>query len=307
MAGRKAITPIIAVILLTMITLAVALSASTFFSKMQSSAQGTTEASASRLMATWGTCAKIVSFKFNPITNQSEAILKNCGFRDINLENENLQLVVKTSEGSCVFKLNSTNCANCVGKIGIGAFTALQINASAIYCASTLADLLHKVVGEKVEVIISDKSASFIIATTFIPENIVNCGLSLNSPPDQNVTGNNPQVACYNYSIQNGGNAIDTYSLYYTKTLAEPTATVNIKQYSNCSGTDISSITVSPGQTKYFGLRVEVPILSSSCGGGGGGYQGAHTWMVGLNAQSTNCAKSAYDDTNTEGYCGPPV
>ena len=278
MAGRKAITPIIAVILLTMITLAVALSASTFFSKMQSSAQGTTEASASRLMATWGTCAKIVSFKFNPITNQSEAILKNCGFRDISLENENLQLIVKTSEGSCVFKLNSTNCANCVGKIGIGAFTALQINASAIYCASTLADLLHKVVGEKVEVIISDKSASFIIATTFIPENIVNCNFEvLNLSSEDVLSGTNSSTGefCVNYTLRYYGNTNDTLVVTGPNTIGWANARLNKSLGCTSGSTRFATVTLKPGDVQNFSLYIrcgtdrdtaDFDIKSTNCG-----------------------------------------
>lgn len=210
MAGRKAITTIIAVLLVVAITLAVALSAFTFIQKTQRSAQGITETSTSGFLQRAATCGKLVSFKFNPVTNISEAVLRNCGFRDIDLSNDNLQIMVKTQDKSCVFKLNSTNCPNCVGKLGIGSFIALQINTSAVYCASTLADLLNAVVGQNVNVVLADKSASFSTATTFVPEPIVVCGTGL-SPIHPCLSGGQ---LCFNYTLSNTGNAKDNFTVY---------------------------------------------------------------------------------------------
>jgi archaellin len=238
MAGHKAISTIVAVLLVTAITLAVALSAFTFIQKTQRSAQGITETSTSTFLQRASTCGKLVSFKFNPVTNISEAIIKNCGFRDIDLSNDNLQIMVKTQAESCVFKLNSTNCANCIGKLGIGSFTALQINASAVYCASTLADLLNAAIGQNVQVVMSDTYASFNTATTFVPAPVVVCDFGLNRPSAiVNVT------ACYNYTITNLGNAPDKFTINVPQYFFPGSPMLNLFNSSNCSGSYQDTIT----------------------------------------------------------------
>ncbi len=289
MAGHKAITTVIAVLLVTAITLAVAMSAFTFIQKTQRSAQGITETSTSSFLQRAATCGKLVSFKFNPVTNISEAVVRNCGFRDIDLSHDNLQIIVKTQAESCVFKLNSTNCANCIGKLGIGSFTALQINASAVYCASTLADLLNAAIGQNVEIVMSDTSASFSTATTFVPMPIVVCDFGLNRPSAiVNVT------ACYNYTILNKGNAPDKFEISVPQYFFPGSPMLNLFNSSNCSGSYLSTLTTATlpvNSTGTFSVFVNLegapppfcPGVSCSA-------------LCFANVKSTNCAGTSARD-----------
>lgn len=272
MAGRKAITIIIAVLLVTAITLASALSAFVFIQKTQRSAQGIAEVSAGNLLERFSTCGKIVSFNFNKVNNMSEAVLKNCGFRDIDLGDDNLWMTIKTQTKSCAFTLNSANCANCIGKLGIGSFVSLQINTSAVYCASTLADVLNAVIGQNVEVVISDKATSFSAATTFVPGAIVSCGIWLSQPANQSGVGD---VFCYNYTTQNTGNAPDVFRVT-TFTLASFQGIFN---GSGCSGTAEYGeyrINIGVSETSNFSVKIDtlnnhilyalkVDVKSSNC------------------------------------------
>ncbi|MEM2874139.1 MAG: hypothetical protein QW063_01675, partial [Candidatus Nanoarchaeia archaeon] len=159
--AAKGVTIVIALIIATAIMLATAASAFFFFQKVQVQTQGQTESAQSALLARFATCIKLVSFKFNPVDNTSQAVIRNCGFREIELSDNNLIFIIKMPSGeSCTFSLNSSNCATCIGKVGVGSFATLNINASAIPCSSTLADLLHKAIGQSVEIILSDKVAS---------------------------------------------------------------------------------------------------------------------------------------------------
>jgi len=278
MAGRKAITIIIAVLLVTAITLAVALSAFVFIQKTQRSAQGIAEVSTGNLLERFATCGKLVSFKFNPITNMSEAVLRNCGFKDIDLGNDNLWLVVKTQPKSCSFTLNSANCANCVGKLGIGSFAALQINTSAIYCASTLADVLNAVVGQNVEVVITDKSSSFSAAATFVPEAIVSCGASFSKTPD--IVNDS---ACYNYTLRNIGNAPDAFKISIPQFLFPGSPTINGYANLGCTGPAENVLhlnTTGVNQNATFSLFIDMK---------GGGHGCPWDFAFDITAQSTNC------------------
>jgi hypothetical protein len=121
--------------------------------------------------------------------------------------------MVKTSNESCAFKINSQNCVNCTQTLGIGSFANLKLNASAIECGSTLADVLNNVVGQSVSVVLSDKTASFAASVTFIPASIVNCKISLSQPADQVHGINATPVFCYDYIITNNGNAQDSFKI----------------------------------------------------------------------------------------------
>jgi hypothetical protein len=265
MAGRKAITTIIAILLAVMLTLAVSLSAFLFIQKTQKSAQGVTESSFYNFMQRTSSCAKLASFKFNPVTNISEMVIKNCGFREIDLSNENLHLLIKTQDKSCAFTLNSTNCANCVGKLGIGSFVTLQINASAVYCASTLADLLNAAVGQTVEIVLFDKASSFNAAITFIPEPVVICNAGLNRPPDANNAS-----WCYNYTLINLGNAPDRFEITVPQWFFPGSPTIQLFNGSNCTGTP-TNLLITPeipiNSTVSFSVFIDLEGGGSSCPG----------------------------------------
>ncbi len=210
--AQRGLTTIIAIILIVAMTMAVAAGAFAFFNKFQQQTQGATESSQAAFLSKIGVCVKLVSFGFNPIDNTSDIVVKNCGFREISLVNDNINVMVKTSNESCAFKINPQNCVNCTQTLGIGAFANLKLNASEIECGSTLADVLNNVVGQSVSVVLSDKTASFAASVTFIPTPIVNCGITLSQPTDQVHTPSPPDF-CYNYTITNNGNAQDNFKI----------------------------------------------------------------------------------------------
>jgi hypothetical protein len=295
MAGRKAITIIVALLMVMAITIAVALSAFTFLQKTQHTAQGATETGMSNLLQRWTTCGKLVSIDYNKATKMADMVLRNCGFREIALGNDNLQLIFKTPAESCVFSLNSANCPNCVGKLGVGAFTALQINASAIYCASTLADVLDAVTSQSVDVTLSDQSTSFIAATTFIPAKIVTCRIDL-----VNVSTQNASVYCTSYNVTNRGNVNDTILL--TVTAIDASGFVRSgNAYEGgpisltCPGPAITKVTLAPGQTQGLALNKSCQGNANPC---------SQTGVIQLTATSTNC-QSVYA-YSTEGVNGLP-
>jgi hypothetical protein len=208
--AQRGLTAIIAIILVVAMTMGVAAGAFAFFNKFQQQTQGATESSQATFLSKIGVCVKLVSFGFNPIDNTSDVVVKNCGFREISLVNDNINVMVKTSNESCAFKINSQNCVNCTQTLGIGSFANLKLNASAIECGSTLADVLNNVVGQSVSVVLSDKTASFAASVTFIPTSIVNCKISLSQPADQVLP---TPFFCYDYTITNNGNAQDSFKI----------------------------------------------------------------------------------------------
>jgi archaellin len=253
MAGRKGITIIIALVLAVAITLAVALSAFIFIQKTQRSAFGQTESASTVLLTRLGTCAKIQTTPKVFADNTTEFALRNCGFREIDLTNENINVIIKTSGGeSCTFAINSTNCLGCGAELGIGSFAAVRLNNSEIPCGDeTLADVYVRNRGTTADMVISDKAASFTAAQSYIIEQEVTCGVSLSSPADQTIENTDPKFFCYNYTVTNLGNLNDT--IRFIDEFEE--LPLNFTGFYNGSGCNLSN-QVSVGSGDFFNLSL---------------------------------------------------
>ncbi|MCX6775102.1 MAG: hypothetical protein NTY99_03380 [DPANN group archaeon] len=298
--AQKGLTTIIAIILVVAMTMAVAAGAFAFFNKFQQQTQGATESSQAAFLSKIGVCVKLVSFGFNPIDNTSDVVVKNCGFREISLVNDNINVMVKTSNESCAFKINSQNCVNCTQTLGIGAFATLKINASEIECGSTLADVLNNVVGQSVSVVLSDRTASFAASITFVPASIVNCKISLSQPADQVHSTNSTPIFCYNYTITNNGNAQDAFRINFLPGDAN-IMLVAVYNDTNCAiplpiGIPFM-INLQKGQSAGFSYKVQAIVPN---------YQ-LRTYAQ---ANSLNCAPVTAEDKvcscyNTSSDCAP--
>jgi len=306
MAGHKGVTITIALLLAVAMTVAVAAGAFFFFQKFQQQQQGQTESMQTSLLKKLATCIKLESYNFNPIDNSSEAVIRNCGFRELDLGNDTLNLMFKTPIGkNCAFTLNSQNCGNCVGKLGIGSFVALQINASAVSCSSTLADLLNEVVGQVVTVVLSDKGASFSSSVTFIPEGFVTCTIGMSSPADQMKAPPDPppptSTFCYDYSITNNGNAQDTFTVNLDFIESPSIIFNNFYNGAGCVPGNMLPVatpfttTLPKGQTASFSYNVTITDSNWN-----------YWWLTTIRANSANCASAFVKDKTCSCYNQPP-
>ncbi|MEM2874291.1 MAG: hypothetical protein QW063_02510, partial [Candidatus Nanoarchaeia archaeon] len=172
------------------------------------------------------------------------------------------------------------NCATCIGKVGVGSFATLNINASAIPCSSTLADLLHKAIGQSVEIILSDKVASFTTAQTFVPEPLIICQIGLNRTP---LIVN--ASACYNYTITNFGNAPDAFTIYIPQYFFPGSPTIQGFIGNGCIGTPRELLeleTIKVNQSTNFSVFVDLEGGGSSCPN--------LSFAFNITARSSNCA-----------------
>lgn len=276
MAGRKAITVTIALLLTTAILFAVAMSAFVFTQKTQRAAQGTAEVATSNLLQRWATCGKLESYVYNVVDNNATAVLRNCGFRPIDLSR--MQALIKTGTGEgCKFLLTSSNCANCAGRLGVGSYVALKINGSAVQCETggaqiiKLSEIMSHNVGASTDILMSDRDGTFSAAQTFQPTTIVDCKPTLDDPGDQcDDTSNSFDYVLTNLgnaadvitisaaNSSNGGVINDIYSGACGGVSALPAGSMQKSQFSPSSGDTQLSFLLAPKQQEEFCVNVTV-------------------------------------------------
>ena len=170
--NKKGITPIIAIILVVMITVAAAGAMFFWLTRIQNQGQGAVESSQSVLLERVAICADIPSMTFNTFTNKSRLAVQNCGSSEFKLGDGDDNILL-TSE-PCSFVLNCSMVVSNVCPITMlpGTFTRIDLNMSATTCAGTTrtpADVLAGQEGITHQIIISiDKKTT--AARSFIPE-----------------------------------------------------------------------------------------------------------------------------------------
>src|SRR3989344_2880907 len=136
---RKGITPIIAVILVVMITVAAASAMFFWFNRLQGQSQGTTEQAQTVLLERAATCIEIPNMTHNITSNVSAITIQNCGTTQFILGDDNDNALV-TAAQSCSFPLNCTTIvSSCSVTVPPGIFTQIDINMSspAAMCSGT--------------------------------------------------------------------------------------------------------------------------------------------------------------------------
>lgn len=139
MKSKKGITPIIAVILLLMMTVAGAGAAFFWFVRIQSEMQGGTESYSEQLTEKISARVDISEMDWDSTYNELTIIVRNNGNMPISLLNSTTTMVLKDHNNNilCNARLNGTvdstvetNCAACSGTLSIKATKQLVLNMS---------------------------------------------------------------------------------------------------------------------------------------------------------------------------------
>ncbi|MEM2954403.1 MAG: hypothetical protein QW625_00405 [Candidatus Nanoarchaeia archaeon] len=170
---KKAITVTISLLIILGATIAIAIGAWIFISKLQIQSQGSTEASQNQFLANLGKCARLISFYYNSIDNETQIVVKNCGRSEIELANQTI-LQISIGDKNCFLTLNEPNCINCAKKIALYETVIFDLNSSA-YCENEpLANILSRNIG--VQGTAKLTFGAFSTSTIFTPQEIMTCG-----------------------------------------------------------------------------------------------------------------------------------
>lgn len=172
--NRRGITPIIAVILIVMITVSAAGAMFFWLTRIQNQGQGAVENSQSVLLERISTCVDIPSMKFNIFENKTRLAVQNCGSSEFILGDGDDNMLITSSE-TCSFVLNCSIITSSVCPVTMlpGTYARIDMNMSLAPCSgttSTAADVLADQESITHQMILTvDKKTT--AARSFIPEN----------------------------------------------------------------------------------------------------------------------------------------
>jgi len=262
MAIKRGITPIIAIILVLMITVSAAGVMFYWLSRIQHQQQGTIESSQKQLFETLSSCVSIPTFRYNTIDNQTDVVFQNCGnvlhrIGDTDLIEDR---VIVSSGSACSFLLNSSNCIGCPFTLEPGAVQDVILNFTAVGACN--ANIKGNIRSE-ISFFIDRKTS---VSRTFIPEDEVICDIRTANTTAQKLTGIAIDTdTTFNFSITNNGNALDTFS-YTTTTVG--TACGPIRLHENLTGAPVylNASQVNPGNNATLVVVVRASTLGlTSC------------------------------------------
>lgn len=278
--GKKAITPIIAIILVVMITVAAAGTMFFWLARIQNQGQGAVESSQSVLLERIATCVDIPSMKFNILDNKSRIAIQNCGTSKFRIGDGDDNVLI-TSE-PCSFVLNCSMVISNVCPVTMlpGTYTRIDLDMNAVNCTGaegvTPAVILADQEGITHQMILSvDRKTT--AARSFIPESTAECAVSF--ALQGNITSR-----CYNLTLYNRGNAQDTFTLSFSNTSAGAT----FYSAAGCSGSSVSSVTLNSNAT-----TTALSVNATSLGG---------CINATATATSTNC-NNIHSTTTTTPFC----
>jgi|GEM_PF-4115735 len=270
MHGHKGISIIVAIILVVAITLTLAVVLFSFVQTTQRTAQGQTQSETSQLFVRASSSLRIIDTPIIGADNTTKLVLRNTGFREIDIGENNLNIIVRVpSTGeACSFTLNSTNCALCTGNMSVGSIRAIDVNNTAVACdGGTLSDIFTRNNGFRADLTLSDRAASFVTSQSFDISTVTICRVSLSSPPDQ-VHGSatsSDLLFCFNYSVQNLGNIVDQYRWRFEFVQIEvlpDTPFLGFFNGTNCDAALLSATSgdfffnISPNEIRNFSYRL---------------------------------------------------
>jgi len=209
MFGRRGITPIIATILVVMMTVAAAGAMFFWLTKIQATGQGAVEESQTMLLERMSACATIPTFNYNNYDNKSNMDIQNCGNTMLTLGDGDDNALIASN--SCSFNLDCGIIeGDCPLVIGPGGFKTAILDLEEADCGSntTAADILADQEGIQHQFILTigtSGSATTTTARSFVPRYNFEelCSVDLSSPVDQTVSGTQN---CYTYTLTNNGN-----------------------------------------------------------------------------------------------------
>lgn len=274
MAAKKGITPVIAVILIVMITVAAAGSMFFWITRIQNQGQGAVENSQSILLERIATCVDIPSMRFNVLDNKSRLAIQNCGTSEFILGDGDDNALI-TSE-PCAFLLNCSMVVSSVCPVTMlpGTYTRIDLDMNAVACSgstSTPASLLIDQESITHQLILSvDKKTT--AARSFVPESTAECSVSLA------YAGNTSHI-CYNLTLHNKGNTQDTFTLSFSNTSIGGTFYTS----AGCSGTTASTVSVASNTTTTISVTNSTAFSLTIPGVIGACFNATST------ATSTNC------------------
>lgn len=260
--NKKSMTPIIAIVLILMMTVAVGATMYYWLTRIQTSEQGTVEQSQERLFEVLSACVNIPAFSYNTITNVTNGVMENCGNIKLKIGDDDIEdVAVVSSEGTespCSFTLNSSVCNTCSFELSPGEVKLLTINFTAAACSNYITEgIKHDIT------FYIDRKAT--VSRTFVPESMVACGVSISNYTILTVTTTSSVSACYNLTINNNGNSEDTF------TFSNSTTGVNcggVSVIDGCTGAApslINQITVSANSNSTFGVNQTMGGAAGTC------------------------------------------
>jgi flagellin-like protein len=212
---RKAITPILAIILTLM--MAVALSSALFYwlSRIQNQQQGTAAQSQERLFETLATCLNVPTFDYNTLDNQSNLVVQNCGNTKVNFGDtriDDVAIISATGINPCNLNINSSLCIGCPAAIEPGGVATLAFNWTA---EPNCAGKIVKGVKHQISFFVDRKTT---VSRSFVPDDVLKCnsGLGVTNFTALLVTNSNPNSACFNLTVTNFGNTQDVITISNT-------------------------------------------------------------------------------------------
>jgi flagellin-like protein len=259
MFGRRGITPIIATILVVMMTVAAAGAMFFWLTKIQATGQGAVEESQTTLLERMSACATIPTFNYNNYDNKSNMDIQNCGNTMLTIGDGDDNALIASN--SCSFNLDCDIIeGDCPLVIGPGGFKTAILNLEEANCGSnkTAADILADQEGLQHQFILTigtSGSATTTTARSFVPRRNAPtppapgpvCGVTLTALIASPQVG--PRPVCFPYDLNNTGGTIETYNVSVTS-IAGP-----------CNATLFSSslgCTSGPNSTSF----ITVPIIS---------------------------------------------
>jgi len=278
MLGRRGITPIIATILVVMMTVAAAGAMFFWLTRLQGTGQGAVEESQTTLLERMAACVTIPSFSYNTYDNTSDISMQNCGNTVLEIGDGDDNVLVASN--ACSFALDCDMIVeDCPITVGPGAYDTFTIDAEEADCSGggniTLADVMASEEGIQHQFILTVGTRSLAVTTTarsFVPRYSAPasippapvCGVSIGSliAPVQG----GPRTVCFPYELNNTGGTTETYNVSITGISGTCTAALFNGSLS-CSGPNATSFitgSVSSGGNITFSLN-HMPPAGTPC------------------------------------------
>ncbi len=274
MFGRRGITPIIATILVVMMTVAAAGAMFFWLTKIQATGQGAVEESQTTLLERMSACATIPTFNYNNYDNKSNMDIQNCGNTMLEIGDGDDNALIASN--SCSFNLDCGIIeGDCPLTIGPGGFKTAILDLEEANCGSntTAADILADQEGLQHQFILTigtSGSATTTTARSFVPRRNAPtpappapvCGVDINTPtPTQG--GGLPN--CYLYFLNNTGGTTETYNVSITSMTCTTAALFGSS--GTCGGSSSQSFitgSTSPGGSTFFSLQHQTGAVPCS-------------------------------------------
>jgi flagellin-like protein len=135
--SKKGITPIVAIILIIMITVAAAGAMFFWITRIQNQGQGAVENSQSMLLERMATCVDIPSMTLNVLSNRSKLAVQNCGTSEFKLGDGDDNILMTSEPCSFVLNCSMIVSSTCPMTMLPGTFTRLDLDMNAATCSGT--------------------------------------------------------------------------------------------------------------------------------------------------------------------------